>query len=79
VASPFVLVRPQQAINLDEPELDMELFDSPVNPSMPVETPSKTYIAIIKSGALIEKVGRGEASQSIPRRAVRAVPPRACA
>jgi hypothetical protein len=42
---------PQQAIKLDERKFDKELFDSPVNLSMPVETRSKTYIAIIRADA----------------------------
>jgi hypothetical protein len=50
VAAAFVLVGPEPAINLDERNFDKELFDSPVNLSMPVETRSKTYLAIIKSG-----------------------------
>jgi capsular polysaccharide biosynthesis protein len=57
-ASAHVLVRPQQAINLDERKLDKKSFDFSVNPSMSVETPSKTYIEIIKSRALTEKVVR---------------------
>jgi uncharacterized protein involved in exopolysaccharide biosynthesis len=55
-ASAVVLVRPQQPIQMDGRNLDKNLYDFPVTASMPVETPSKTYIEIIKSEALIGKV-----------------------
>ncbi len=55
-ASALVLVRPQQPIQMDDRNIDKNLYDFPVTQSMPVETPSKTYIEIIKSEELIGKV-----------------------
>jgi uncharacterized protein involved in exopolysaccharide biosynthesis len=52
-ASALVLVRPQQPIQIDGRNLDKSLYDFPATASMPVETPAKTYIQIIKSEALI--------------------------
>src|SRR5277367_4295029 len=58
-ASALVLVRPQQPIQMDDHNTDKNLYDFPVSQSMPVETPGKTYIEIIKSEALIGKVVSG--------------------
>src|SRR5437667_10975277 len=55
-ASALVLVRPQQPIKIDTNKGSKELLDFPVNQSAPVDTPSKTYIEIIKSAALVGKV-----------------------
>lgn len=55
-AAALVMVRPQQPIQQDERSVNKNLFDFPVTQSMSVETPAKTYIEIIKSQALIEKV-----------------------
>jgi uncharacterized protein involved in exopolysaccharide biosynthesis len=57
-ASALVLVRPQQSIKINTTKVDKEIIDFPMGPSTSVETPSKTYIEIIKSTELIEKVVR---------------------
>src|SRR5271169_6581318 len=54
----LLLVRPQQAIEIDTHKADKEFLDFPLSQSMSVETPSKTYIEIIKSTELIGKVVR---------------------
>ena len=55
-ASALVLVRPQQEIKIDTNKGDKEFLDFPMGQSSVVETPSKTYIEIIKSSELIGKV-----------------------
>ena len=57
-ASALVLVRPQQPIKISAEKADKEILDFPTGSSTSVETPSKTYIEIIKSAELIEKVVR---------------------
>jgi uncharacterized protein involved in exopolysaccharide biosynthesis len=57
-ASALVLVRPQQSIKIDTHKADKEFMDFPMSQSTSVETPSKTYIEIIKSAELIGKVVR---------------------
>jgi uncharacterized protein involved in exopolysaccharide biosynthesis len=57
-ASALLLVRPQQAIKIDTHKAEKEFLDFPLSQSMSVETPSKTYIEIIKSRELIGKVVR---------------------
>jgi uncharacterized protein involved in exopolysaccharide biosynthesis len=57
-ASALVLVRPQQPIKMDARTADKEFLDFPMGQSTIIETPSKTYIEIIKSPALIGKVVR---------------------
>src|SRR5437870_12623865 len=56
--SALVLVRPQEPIKLDARKSEKDIFDFPVSQSMAVETPSKTYIEIIKSAALVGEVVR---------------------
>jgi uncharacterized protein involved in exopolysaccharide biosynthesis len=56
LASALVLVRPQQPIQMDDRNLDTNLFDFPMTQSMLAETPGKTYIEIIRSPVLIGKV-----------------------
>jgi uncharacterized protein involved in exopolysaccharide biosynthesis len=55
-ASALVLVRPEQAIKIDTNKGDKEFLDFPVSHAATVETPSKTYIEIIKSPELIGTV-----------------------
>ncbi len=58
-ASALVLVRPQEAIKLESKTASSkEFLDFPLAQSNAVETPSKTYIEIIKSQALIAQVVR---------------------
>jgi len=57
-ASALVLVRPQQAIKIDTNKATKEFMDFPMSQPTSVETPSKTYIEIIKSAELIGKVVR---------------------
>src|SRR5437867_9512755 len=57
-ATALVLVRPQQSIKIDTTKTDKEFMDFPVGQSSVVETPSKTYIEIIKGGELIGNVVR---------------------
>src|SRR5438034_8481788 len=57
-ASALVLVRPQQVIKIDTKSADKEFLDFPMSQSSSVETPSKTYIEIIKSETLIGNVVR---------------------
>jgi hypothetical protein len=53
-ASALVLVRPEQAIKIDTNKGDKEFLDFPVSHAATVETPSKTYIEIIKNPDLSE-------------------------
>jgi uncharacterized protein involved in exopolysaccharide biosynthesis len=55
-ASALVLVRPQQVIKIDAKTSGKEFLDFPMSQSSSVETPSKTYIEIIKSAELVGKV-----------------------
>ena len=57
-ASALVLVRPQHPIRLDTTKPEKEAMDFPMGTSSSVETPSKTYIEIIKSPELVGKVVR---------------------
>jgi uncharacterized protein involved in exopolysaccharide biosynthesis len=56
-ATALVLVRPQQTIKMDTRKGEKEFLDFPIGSSA-VETPSKTYMEIIKSPALIGNVVR---------------------
>src|SRR5205823_8791602 len=58
VASALVLVRPQEAIKMDARKADKEFLDFPMGQSTSIETPSKTYIEIIKSPEMIANVVR---------------------
>jgi uncharacterized protein involved in exopolysaccharide biosynthesis len=55
-ASTLVLVRPQQPIKMGSEKESKEFLDFPMAQSTSVETPSKTYIEIIKSPELIGEV-----------------------
>lgn len=56
-ASALVLVRPQDVIKLESQNANSkEFLDFPMGQSTVVETPSKTYIEIIKSPALIREL-----------------------
>jgi uncharacterized protein involved in exopolysaccharide biosynthesis len=55
-ASALVLVRPQQPIKMGTEKDSKEFLDFPMSGSTSVETPSKTYIEIIKSPELIGEV-----------------------
>ena len=55
-ATALVLVRPQQPIKMGTQRADKEFVNFPMGQSSSVETPSKTYIEIIKSTALIENL-----------------------
>jgi uncharacterized protein involved in exopolysaccharide biosynthesis len=58
-ATALVLVRPQENIGLAPHDpASKEVLNLPASGSMPVETPSKTYIEVIKSRAVAEKVVR---------------------
>jgi uncharacterized protein involved in exopolysaccharide biosynthesis len=58
-SSALVLVRPQESIKLEtRSSSNKEFLDFPMAQSTAVETPSKTYIEIIKSPALIGQVVR---------------------
>ncbi len=57
-ASALVLVRPQQTIKIGANKSNKEFMDFPISKSTSVETPSKTFIEIIKSDELIGKVVR---------------------
>jgi len=54
----LILVRPRQQISIDTNKSTKEVLDFPLGQSSVVETPSKTYIEIMKSPALAEKVVR---------------------
>jgi hypothetical protein len=56
LASAVVLVRPHRPLQIDERNINKNLYDFPVTQSVSVETPGKTYIEIIKSESLIGKV-----------------------
>jgi uncharacterized protein involved in exopolysaccharide biosynthesis len=57
-ATALVLVRPQQPIHLGTSKEDKEFLDFPMGSWGSVETPSKTYIEMIKTSAMAEKVVR---------------------
>jgi uncharacterized protein involved in exopolysaccharide biosynthesis len=57
-ATATVLVRPQEPIKVTGQNAGKEFLDFPVGQMAAVETPSKTYIQIIKSTALISEVVR---------------------
>ena len=58
VATTLVLIRPRQQISIDTNKGNKEFLDFPFGQSSVVETPSKTYVEIMKSQALAEKVVR---------------------
>lgn len=51
-----VLVRPQEKIKFAQGGSGREILDYPVSQSSPIDAPSKTYIAVIQSRAVIEKI-----------------------
>lgn len=54
----LVLVRPQERINFAPNRTGKEVLDFPVSQAGPVDAPSKTYIEVVKSQALAEKLVR---------------------
>ena len=57
-APALVLVRPQQPINMGTTKDTKEFLDFPMGSASVMESPSKTYIEIIKSPALLSEVVR---------------------
>src|SRR5438876_11069788 len=56
-ATALLLVRPQQAIKLDTKTTNREFLDFPIGTAA-IETPSKTYIEIIKSADFVGQLVR---------------------
>lgn len=54
----LLLVRPQERINFAPNRTGKEVLDFPVSLTGPIDAPSKTYIEVVKSQALAEKVVR---------------------
>lgn len=57
-ATAIVLVRPQEKIKVAPSNAGKELLDYPVSQSSPIDAPSKTYIEVIKSRAVVERIVR---------------------
>lgn len=57
-ATALVLVRPQENIGLGPTTTDKEMLDLPAGGTLQSDTPSKTYIEVIKSRAVAESVVR---------------------
>lgn len=51
-----VLVRPQEKIKFAQSGSGKEILDYPVSQLSPIDAPSKTYIAVIESRAVVEKI-----------------------
>lgn len=51
-----VLVRPQEKIKFAQNGTPKEVLDYPVSQLAPIDAPSKTYIAVIQSRAVVEKI-----------------------
>ena len=51
-----VLVRPQEKIKFAQAGSGKEILDYPVSQLSPIDAPSKTYIAVIQSRAVVEKI-----------------------
>jgi uncharacterized protein involved in exopolysaccharide biosynthesis len=58
LATTLILVRPHEKLRLDQRSSDKEILNYPVSPLAPVDVPSRTYIEVIKSDALAERVVR---------------------
>ncbi len=55
-SSAVLLVRPQEKIKFGQDSSGKEILDYPVSQLAPIDAPSKTYIAVIQSRAVIEKI-----------------------
>jgi uncharacterized protein involved in exopolysaccharide biosynthesis len=55
-ATSVVLVRPQEKLKLAQNTAAKEILDYPVSQLAPIDAPSKTYIAVIQSRAVVEKI-----------------------
>jgi len=56
VSTALVLIRPHERIKLDMNRPGKEVLNYPVSQLAPIDAPSRTYIEVIKSRALAEKV-----------------------
>lgn len=57
-ASSIVLVRPHEKLKFAQNMAGKEILDFPVSQLAPIDAPSKTYIEVIKSRAVVEKIVR---------------------
>jgi uncharacterized protein involved in exopolysaccharide biosynthesis len=57
-ATTLILVRPQEKMRLEAPGSEKEILNYPVSSLAPVDVPSRTYIEVIRSSALAERVVR---------------------
>jgi len=57
-ATTLILVRPQEKVRLGASGAEKEILDYPVSPLAPVDVPSRTYIEVIRSTTLSERVVR---------------------
>jgi len=57
-ATTLILVRPQEKLRLEAPGSEKEILSYPLSPLAPVDVPSRTYIEVIRSAALAERVVR---------------------
>ncbi len=55
-AKVLVLIKPQERIRFLPNKSAKEVLDFPVNQGVPYDVPSKTYIEVIRSRALVEKI-----------------------
>ena len=55
-ANSVVLVRPQEKIHVSESAAGKEILDFPVTQLAPIDAPSKTYIEVIQSRAVVEQI-----------------------
>lgn len=55
-ATTLVLVHPQEKLRLEAPGSEKEILSYPLSPLAPVDVPSRTYIEVIRSAALAERV-----------------------
>src|SRR5947209_6065927 len=65
-ATALVLVRPQQPVKLGTSKEDKEFLDFPMGSWGSVETPSKTYIEMMKTPALADKIVRALELDKMP-------------
>lgn len=54
----IVLVRPNEKLKLAQNSAGKEILDFPVSQLAPIDAPSKTYIEVIKSQTVVEKIVR---------------------
>jgi len=57
-ATTLILVRPQEKMRLEARGSEKEILNYPVSPLAPVDVPSRTYIEVIRSATLSERVVR---------------------